>query len=474
VSDYHSYTRAITVSPPQGWGHQRTSSYRPGFSRYHSWDSSTAFNRSTNSAGSHVSESYPVQLIRYCSWLQSIQLSSTLGTWYSTSPSTLTGGGGVTHSLVRGLSTTGCRSDMGCTQWILIEVGRSQSYAYGDTWPVTANGPSHFQSNFRVDLVVWTCWASNQTWDPLWICGAGIQAPFPPSSCTAQLRLIFTQICPWTGCMVAWTQSASIHRWFCPSVAFFNSVIWRFMPYMAMHGVHFVVSDVPWFTANSAIGSCFMQSGCWWFTEMCRYCSMLAFIHSVWPSVFGWQAVNILQSIPSHWHIWPQSVEANWGPQSEAIFVRSPWRHTTSFCNNSVKPEASIIVWQGPNVASWTAYPLLPILHKITRILVTIPWNPSKCLRMVSAVQAMVKVLWMLNVANSGNVDTCGNFRHINRHPVSSASNNILTHEDRRSLAMPYVLAMLSHDVPVSTVNATLHHVVHTVSPYIMYFLLSP
>lgn len=80
----------------------------------------------------------------------------------------------------------------------------------------------------------------------------------------------------------------------------------------------------------------------------------------------------------------------------------------------------------------------------------------------------------MLNVANSGNVDTCGNFRHINRHPVSSASNNILTHEDRRSLAVPYVLAMLSHDVPVSTVNATLHHVVHTVSPYIMYFLLSP
>jgi len=113
------------------------------------------------------------------------------------------------------------------------------------------------------------------------------------------------------------------------------------------NGVRCVVSDIPQFAEYSAISNHATQSSCWWLTNTLRYCSILAFIHSIWPSVCGWHAVDILRSIPRRLHIWPQNVAANSGPLSETIFNWSPWRHTTAYKQNSANPGASIVVWQG-------------------------------------------------------------------------------------------------------------------------------
>jgi len=111
-------------------------------------------------------------------------------------------------------------------------------------------------------------------------------------------------------------------------------------------GVHFVVSDVSLFPANLALGNYFSQSSWCWSTNTLRFCSVLAFIHSIWPSVCGWNAVDILRSFPRRLHIWPQNIDANWGPLSKTIVNGGPSRCTTSFKDNSANPGASIIVWQ--------------------------------------------------------------------------------------------------------------------------------
>ena len=77
------------------------------------------------------------------------------------------------------------------------------------------------------------------------------------------------------------------------------------------------------------------------------HCSILACIHSVWPSLGVWIAVDICQSIPNQLHISDQKVAENWGPWSEMIFAGSLRRRTVSLSNNLLITGASIEVWQG-------------------------------------------------------------------------------------------------------------------------------
>jgi len=121
----------------------------------------------------------------------------------------------------------------------------------------------------------------------------------------------------------------------------------RILPCTTKKGVHLVVSDIPLFAANSARGSHCTQSSCWWLTKTRRYCSRLAFIRSIWQSVWGWNPVDSRWSIPKWLQLWPQKVEANCGPRSETIVAGIPWRHTTSHKNNLAISTASIVVWQG-------------------------------------------------------------------------------------------------------------------------------
>jgi len=115
---------------------------------------------------------------------------------------------------------------------------------------------------------------------------------------------------------------------------------------MAKKGVYIVVSDIPLYGAHSALGSHFTQSPCWWLTTTLTNCAMLAFTHSVWPSVCGWNAVDILQSIPGWSHTCPQNIDVNWGPLSKTIVNGSSWRRTTTLKINSASPGVSIVMWQ--------------------------------------------------------------------------------------------------------------------------------
>jgi len=90
-------TWAVTVSPPQVWGSLKTYPNGPGFSGYCWWNSPTACNPSINIVGSHVTELFPVQHIRYFNWFWYIRLLSTLETWYTASPSTSAAGGELTR-----------------------------------------------------------------------------------------------------------------------------------------------------------------------------------------------------------------------------------------------------------------------------------------------------------------------------------------------------------------------------------------
>ena len=214
-------------------------------------------------------------------------------------------------------------------------------------WWTTVKGPNWVQWNFWIGLVVHICRVSIQTWMPSCIVGAGICPRFAASSCITSLRLISTGRCSWISCIIAWTWSVTSLQWYCSFVDAAEDDIYGSAPSTGKTVVHCIVSDVELFAAHSAIGNHFTQSSCWWFTNTLRYCSMLPFICSVWPSIPGLNPVDNLRSIPMWIHIWPETVEATWGPLSKTIVNRSPWQCTTSCTNNSANPEASSVVWQG-------------------------------------------------------------------------------------------------------------------------------
>jgi len=153
---------------------------------------------------------------------------------------------------------------------------------------------------------------------------------FAPSSCTAWLHLISTERWSWICCIVVWTWSWSNLRLSHCSVDSPDNEVRQCIPWLAKKEVHLFVSDVPLCVANSAIGSHFTQSSCWWLTITQRHCSILAFILSVWPSFWRWNAANILRSIPKQLHIWLQTFGANWDPLSEIIVNGCQSKHKSA------------------------------------------------------------------------------------------------------------------------------------------------
>jgi hypothetical protein len=266
-----------------------------------------------NIAGSQVRESYPLNRIKYCNWFRFTGLSSPLDTWYSSSPSTSTGGGGGTTCPCNGSSTPASKSKMGCTRWIRIDTGNPNWVASGDTCFFTWKGPRCFQWSLWVGLVVRILRASSYTLDPTLRIGVGIRLRCVPSSWTTWLRLISTGRCSLNCCIVAWTRSAIRCHWSVSCISFPAQDICESIPWTAQNGVHFVGSDTPLLAANSGRGNHCTQSSCWWLMKTRRYCSIPTLIRSVWPSVCGWNAVDIRRSIPNWPHTCLHKTDTNRG-----------------------------------------------------------------------------------------------------------------------------------------------------------------
>jgi len=313
-------------------------------SGYCSWNLSIACWPSISFAGSHVIWSYPVHRTRYCYWLHYTQECSTRSTCYSWSPSTSTDRGGGICCPTRESSETGSNKDTCCILWICILNGKFNSYAYGDICGTTSYGPNLFQSSFRDGRVVLICLASNHTLGPTCIFGLGILERFAPYSIIAWLCFIGTRRWSWICCIVFCTISASTSGWSlgissCPS-----NVILRSIPLTAKNWVHFVISDVQLFVANSGSNDHLTQSSCWCSMRTRKYCSILAFIRSVCASVWGWNAVDYLRSILNRLQGRFQNTAANWGPLSNTIVFGSPCSLNTSFRNISASSPASTVI----------------------------------------------------------------------------------------------------------------------------------
>jgi hypothetical protein len=74
---------------------------------------------------------------------------------------------------------------------------------------------------------------------------------------------------------------------------------------------------------------------------------MRAFILPVFPSVWGWNAIDNRRSTPSRLHCLFQNTAAKWGLRSEITVFGNPCNLTTSFKNISANPQASMVVPQG-------------------------------------------------------------------------------------------------------------------------------
>jgi len=316
---------AMTVSPSQARRPLRTLPNCPGFCGYCLWNSSTACKPSTNLACSQVNESYPVHHIEYCNRVQLTRLSSTLDTWYYSSPSTSTRGGQSTCSPTKGLPATGSKSETDYTWWIHIVASNSTSTVEGDIRQTTSKGPNRFQLNIFAGLVVIICWASNQMCEPFWIFGAGTHSLLAPSFCTVWLLLFSNWRWSWTCCIVTWTWSPSRRHWSRSFVDAPANDTRGFTSWTANDKIHFVDWDVPFLAASFTKGIQFAQSSCWWFTNTWQYSSILPFVHSVCPFIWGSKAVHILRSISRWLKSCPQKVETNCGPVSDTIITGRPW-----------------------------------------------------------------------------------------------------------------------------------------------------
>ena len=224
-------------------------------------------------------------------------------------------------------------------------------------------GCNHFQSNFQVGQVVLSWQASSYTRDPTWIFGVRICPLLAPFFCMAWLLLIPTWRCSWICCFAACTWSALTCRYSRWLIGSLTEDIRGSTHWIAKTGEHFVDSETPLFAVISAIGSQCTQWSYWWLTNTCSYCSIPTFIRSVWLSVWGWNAVDILQSIPKQSHIGWQKAEANQGRLLLTIVAGNSWRHTPSCRNNLDNPTAWIVIWQE---IKWCIIDILSATTQIT------------------------------------------------------------------------------------------------------------
>jgi hypothetical protein len=143
------------------------------------------------------------------------------------------------------------------------------------------------------------------------IFGAGTCPRFVPYFCIAWLHLISTCRYSWICSIVPWTCSSSMHHWSRFSVGLPGNVTWWSASWTAKNGVYVVDSDFQILATHSSQGSHCTQTSWWWFNESRRNWLILAFIGSVWPSLYCWNAVDIHRSIPNRIHICLHKDEVN-------------------------------------------------------------------------------------------------------------------------------------------------------------------
>jgi hypothetical protein len=74
---------------------------------------------------------------------------------------------------------------------------------------------------------------------------------------------------------------------------------------------------------------------------------MIAFICSVWPSIWGWKAINNHGYIVSWQQRFFQNNTANWGPISDIILNGRLWSWNMCAINKLANPFALMSIWQG-------------------------------------------------------------------------------------------------------------------------------
>ena len=150
----------------------------PGFCGCRAWKRSTACRPSTSAAFSQVGRAYPVHSTKYCSFLQrpKIRESRISSTWYSSSPSTSTGGGGSWCWPGNGSWDACSRRGTWKTGWVRMLAGRARRTAYGVRRrgsATTSNGPRRRWSSFGEGRRVMIFRAFSQTRSPGRKRGAG-------------------------------------------------------------------------------------------------------------------------------------------------------------------------------------------------------------------------------------------------------------------------------------------------------------
>ena len=101
------------------------------------------------------------------------------------------------------------------------------------------------------------------------------------------------------------------------------------------------------FIANSTIGSFSTQSvwlGC---TTILRICPMDQLANSVAPSIWGWNAVDILSFVSRIWWTSCQNFDMNFESLSDTINSGMPWRWTISLMYFHANSMTMVVVFTG-------------------------------------------------------------------------------------------------------------------------------
>ncbi len=189
--------------------------------------------------------------------------------------------------------------------------------------------------------VMWRFFPSNQTLSPVFI---SVALPSSFRDCHAS-RLF------WTSCL------ASSSSFSLTSVAgIFPSIscilTWGLVPVRSLCGEWCIVSFFQELWANSVIGSSLAQLFCRPVVHGQRYCSIQAFIHSICPSVLGWNAVDRFCWTPSALQMALEKFDVNRGSQSDMICLGTLNHGTRCLRYSWATPGPSIILLQGMNLAA--------------------------------------------------------------------------------------------------------------------------
>src|SRR6266566_5339439 len=131
------------------------------------------------------------------------------------------------------------------------------------------------------------------------------------------------------------------------------TLAWGLNPSRSLCGECLIMSCLQELWANSAMGNCLAQSFCLPIVHTRRYCSTQAFIHSVWPSVLGWKAVDRFCETLSPAHKVLEKCDEKWGSRSDMILPGMPNQGMRCFKYSWATPGPLIVLWHGMNFATF-------------------------------------------------------------------------------------------------------------------------